>query len=94
MNIPGFFPVIFIIQNIYLCDLSGLFMVLMVKACYPFLFLNMIACCYIKLLPLPKVHIYVAFLVSSLKDFFLHEDGMINACKYFKRLRPLIYCKT
>lgn len=86
MTIPLFFPVIFIIQNIYLCDLSGMFMVLMVKVCYLFLVLIIIACCYIKLPPLPEVHIYVSFLVSSLKKIFLHEDGItfiLGAYKYF-----------
>lgn len=84
MTIPLFSPVIFIIQNIYLCDLSGMFMVLMMKVCYLFLVLIIKACCYIKL---PEVHIYVSFLVSSLKKIFLHEDGItiiLGAYKYFK----------
>lgn len=71
MTKPLLFPVIF--QNIYLCDLSDMFMVLMVKT-YIFLVLIMIVCCYIKLPLLPEVHIYVSFLVGSLKKVFLRED--------------------
>lgn len=36
MTMPFFFPVIFMILNTCLCDLSGAFMVLMMKACYFF----------------------------------------------------------
>lgn len=74
MTIPLFFPVIFIIQNICLCDLSGALMVLMMKTFF-FLVLIMISCCCINLLPLPEVHTYVSFLVSSLQNILLFENA-------------------